>query len=424
MTEIQKKLESYITAEMNYWDFSGVVRIIQNGRILSETCRGYSNIEFGIKNTMETKFTVASVTKQFTAFAIMILHDKGLLQLDEKANLYLPPNMQLPSEIKIHHLLSHTSGLHNNYNFEDDFYVGEDGKPYDKEQFFRNWIIREPIKKPGKEFEYNNSNYNLLAWIIEYVSGQTYNEFLQENIFSKIGMNNTMFDNGQSIIQNKADNYMHDYGKLVRVPYTNNLYSIGAGALVTNCDDLQNWYECLKNRKILSEYAYGIYLSENKNNYCYGLERYEEDRTIKYAHGGDMLGVSAYTQYYFDEDICIIVISNTESLDQYRFGNGIAAILHNKQAPVSYRPGEIFLSPEELEKYTGTYLPGKIHIEQKNGKLYLVRVNQNIHIELYCVGKDSFKRRFEEQQTIHKLISEGDIKPSVWGYELISKQFI
>lgn len=318
-----------------------------------------------IKNTMETKFTVASVAKQFTAFAIMILHDKGLLQLDEKANRYLPPNMQLPSEITVHHLLSHTSGLHNNYNFEDDFYVGEDRKPYNREQFFRNWIIREPIKKPGIEFEYNNSNYNLLAWMIEYVSGQTYNEFLQENIFSKIGMNNTAFDNGLEIIPNKADNYMHDYGKLVRVPYTNNLYSIGAGALVTNCDDLQKWYECLKNRKILSEYAYGIYLSANKNNYCYGLERYEEDGTIKYAHGGDMPGVSAYTQYYFEEDICIIVISNTESLDQYRFGNSIAAILHNKQAPVSYRPEEIFLSPEELEKYTGTYLLGKIHIEQK-----------------------------------------------------------
>ena len=217
---------------------------------------------------------------------------------------------------------------------------------------------------------------------------------------------------------------MHDYGKLVRVPYTNNLYSIGAGALVTNCNDLQKWYECLKNKKILSEYAYGIYLSENKNNYCCGLERYEEDNTIKYAHGGDMLGVSAYTQYYFDEDICIIIISNTESLDQYRFGNGIAAILHNKQASASYRPEEIFLWPEELEKYTGTYLPGKIHIEQKNGKLYLVRVNQNIHIELYCVGRDSFKRRWEEQQTTHKLISGNEVKPSVWGYKLISKQFV
>lgn len=424
MAEIQKSLHSYVTAEMDYWDFSGVVRIIRNGRVLFEACRGYSNIEFGIKNAMETGFSVASVAKQFTAFGIMLLHDKGLLQLDEKANRYLPPSLRLPSEVTVHHLLSHTSGLHNNYNFEDDFYVGEDRRPYDKEYFFRNWIIREPIKKPGKEFEYNNSNYNLLAWIIEYVSGQTYHEFMQENIFSKIGMNHTIFDDGQIIIPNKASNYMRDYGKLVRVPYTNNLYSIGAGALVTNCDDLQKWYACLKHRKILSERAYRIYLSENKNHYCYGLERHEDGRAVRYAHGGDMPGVSAYTQYCFDEDLCVIILSNTESLDQYRFGNGIAAILHDEQAPLSSRPEEIFLPPEELEKYTGTYLPGKIHIEQKNGKLYLVRVNQNIHIELYCVGKDSFKRRWEEQQTIHKLISENNKEPSVWGYERVSRQFV
>lgn len=424
MTEIQKNLNHYITTEMACWNFSGVIRIIQKGGIIFETSRGYSNIEFGIKNTMETRFTVASVAKQFTAFAIMALYDKGLLRLDEKANRYLPSNMQLPSEITVHHLLSHTSGLHNNYNFEDDFYVGEDRKPYDKEYFFRNWIIREPIKKPGDVFDYNNSNYNLLAWIIEHVSGQTYNEFLQQTIFARIGMNNTVFDNGQDIIPGKASNYMHDYGKLVRAPYTNNLYGIGAGALVTNCDDLQKWYECLKNRNILSEHAYGIYLSENKNHYCYGLERHAEGGTVKYAHGGDFLGVSAYTQYYFDEDLCIIIISNTESIDQYRFGNGIAAILHNEQVAASHRPTEILLPPEDLEKYTGTYLPGKIQIEQKNGRLYLVRVNQNIHIELCCVGKDSFKRRCEEQQTIHKLISEGSSRPSVWGYGLKCKQFI
>ena len=423
MTNIQKKLDNYITAEMAYWDFSGVIRIVQKGAVLYETSRGYANIAFGIKNTMQTRFVVASVTKQFTAFAIMILYDKGLLALEEKANRYLPADMQLPSGITVHQLLTHTSGLHNNYNFEDDFYVGEDRKPYNKKQFFTNWIVKEPIKKSGEYFDYNNSNYNLLAWIIESVSGQTYNAFLQEHIFSKLGMNDTIFDNGQDILFNKASNYMHDYGVLIRVPYTNPLYSIGAGALVTNCDDLQKWYQCLKNRDILSERAYTIYLKENINHYCYGLERYYDNGYMKYAHGGDFLGVSAYTQYYFDEDLCIIIISNTESLDQYRFGNGIAAILHNGQASFSQRPKEILMPPEELEKYTGTYLAGKIQIEQKNGKLYLVRVNQNIHIELYCVGKDCFQRRYEEQQTAYKFIEEGDRVPSIWGYQQISKQF-
>ena len=386
--------------------------------------RGYANIEFDIKNDMTTCFTVASVAKQFTAFAIMILYDRGLLELHEKANLYLPSKLQLPTDITVHDLPAHTSGLHNNYNFEDDFYVGEDRLPYNKESFFKDWIIKEPIDEPGKEFHYNNSNYTLLAWIIEHVSGQMYKDFLNSNIFAKLGMRNSAYDNGLDIIPNKASNYMRDYGVLVRVPYTNPLFGIGAGGLVTNCDDLQRWYECLKNRELLSSKAYEIFFAENKNHYCYGLERYEEFGTIKYTHGGDTLGVSAYTQYFFEEDICIIIITNTESLDQYRLGNTLAAIMHGGDAENSRRPDEVVLSPAELERYVGTYLPGKIQIEQKNGKLYLVRVNQNIHIEVYCVEKNCFKRRYEEQQTVHNLLPEGAATPSVWGYELVSKEYL
>lgn len=414
---IQQKLSEYVDSELDYWDFSGVIRIIRGDEILFETSRGYSNIEFGIKNNMTTRFCVASVIKQFTAFAIMLLYDRGLLQLSERADRYLPPNLQLPTDITVHQLLSHTSGLHNNYNFEDDFYVGEDRKPYDQETFFNDWIIRQPMKKPGEEFEYNNSNYTLLAWIIENLSGQSYNTFLKEHIFSRLGMDNSTYDNGQEILRGKADNYMHDYGVLVRVPYTNSLFGIGAGGLVTNCDDLQKWYECLRDRKLLSRQAYELFLTENQNHYCYGLERYAENGRVKYAHGGDFLGVCAYTQYFFDEDLCVLILSNSESLDQYRLGNALAAILHGEQPPHSRRQEEIPLTPEELQQYVGTYLPGKIQIELRDGKLYLVRVNQNIHIELYCVGKHQFKRRCEEQQQIHTLLSEGEHEPSVWGYK-------
>lgn len=264
---ITKNLNDYIISEINYWDFSGVIRVVQSSKTLFETSRGYSNIAFGIKNDMATRFTVASIAKQFTAFAIMLLYDRGLIQLHEKANRYLPSDLQLPTAITVHNLLSHTSGLHNNYNFEDDFYVYEDRKTYDQEEFFKKWILKNPIAKPGETFDYNNSNYTLLAWIIETVSGQTYNEFLTEHIFSKLGMRQTTYDNGKEILRNKAENYLNDYGVLVRAPYTNPLFGIGAGALVTNCDDLQRWYECLKNRELLSEQAYKIFLAENNNHY-------------------------------------------------------------------------------------------------------------------------------------------------------------
>ena len=95
----------------------------------------------------------ASVCKQFTAFAIMLLYDRGLLQLDEEADKYLPDTMQLPAGITVHQLLCHTSGLHNSYNFEDDFYVGADRLPFNREKFFRDWILKDVVSNPKKKEE-------------------------------------------------------------------------------------------------------------------------------------------------------------------------------------------------------------------------------------------------------------------------------
>ena len=253
MNDIHQRLTEFIGWEMEYWDFWGTIRIVKDGKILWETSRGYSCAEFGVKNTMSTRCTIASVSKQFTAFAVMLLYDRGLLSLDEDANAFLPEDMHIPAGITVHDLLAHTSGLYNFYNFEDNFYIGEDRLPYDRKAFLSKWILKQPVNVPGESFNYNNSNYNLLAWIIEYVSKQSYAEFLCENIFLPLGMVSTVFDDGVAVHENKANNYMHDYGKTVRVPYVNNLFLTGAGALVSDCDDLQKWYGCLKQRKLMSE---------------------------------------------------------------------------------------------------------------------------------------------------------------------------
>ena len=160
------------------------------------------------------------------------------------------------------------------------------------------------------------------------------------------------------------------------------------------------------------------------NHYCYGLERHDWNGVTMYAHGGDANGIAAYTQYFFEDDLCIIILSNNESLNQYRLGEGIADILYGKEPKHAARPEEVPVLEEGLRKFTGTYLPGKIHIEVKDGKLCLVRVNQNIHIELYCIGPNTFIRRHEEQSYTHNLLPEGAEKPAVWGYELISKEYI
>ena len=204
--DIQQRLAEFIGRETEYWDFWGTIRVVKGGEILWETSRGYASAEFGVRNTMSTRFTIASVTKQFTAFAVMLLYDRGLLSLDADANRYLPEDMQIPAGISVHDLLAHTSGLYNFYNFEDDFYIGEDRLPYDRKTFLSKWILKQPMNAPGESFNYNNSNYNLLAWIIEYVSKQSYAEFLYGNIFRPLGMVNTVFDDGLAIHENKAAN--------------------------------------------------------------------------------------------------------------------------------------------------------------------------------------------------------------------------
>lgn len=424
MNSLKEKLNAFISREINYWDYSGVIRVVKNGNIIFETNRGFSCLEFNIKNTMQTRFTIGSMTKQFTGFSIMLLYDRGLLQLDEKANKYLPENMQIRPEITVHHLLTHTSGLYNLYNFEDDFFVGADRSPYNKIEYFKKWICKDTGVYPGTKFNYNNSNYNLLAWIVEYVSKAKFSDFIKENIFKPLDMQHSEYDDGKVVIKEKACNYMHDYDTLTRAPYTNNLFHIGAGSLVTNCDDLQRWYLCLKNRELLSQQAYALYFKENSNHYCYGMERHIVNGTIRYSHGGDHLGVSTYMQNYFEDDICIIILSNVESLNQYRLGNSIADILYGMEAKPSLKLDEYPVPITELQNYCGTYLPGKIQMEVKNGKLYLIRANWDIHIEFYCVGHNAFMRRFEEQQEPRVLLSEGALKPSIWGYELVCKELI
>ena len=122
MAKTQSKLNSYITNYMAQWDFFGVVQIIKKGKVLFQNAYGYASVEFGIKNDMNSCFSIASMSKQFTAFAIMILYDKEMLDIDNPARLYLPSYMQIDESITIHHLLSHTSGLFNYYNFENDFF--------------------------------------------------------------------------------------------------------------------------------------------------------------------------------------------------------------------------------------------------------------------------------------------------------------
>lgn len=416
MIEILNKLNTYITNYIAQWDFYGVVQVIKRGKVLFQNAYGYASVEFGIKNTMNSCFSIASMSKQFTAFAIMILYDKKMLDIDNPANLYLPSNMQINESITIHHLLSHTSGLFNFYTFENDFFGGYYRMDYSQSDFFQNYINKQPELVPGTAYDYNNSNYNLLAWIIENVSGEKYGDFIRDNIFLPLEMVNSHIDDGCKIIKNRSNNYVMDFDSIIKCPYYNEKYSIGAGAVVSNCIDLYKWYTCLRDRDIVSSETYARFFRENKNNYCYGLEHHNIYGNSRYSHGGDHLGISTYMQNFFEEDICIIILSNNEAINQYRLGNAISNILHGVDVNVPSKFKEISISKSLLKEYCGTYLKDKIEIELINKKVYFTRFCGNLHIEIYPVGEGEFARRYFDQVNPYKIIKNENNQLVFFGY--------
>ncbi len=229
-------------------------------------------------------------------------------------------------------------------------------------------------------------------------------------------MVNSDVDDSSKLIQNKSCNYVKDFESTIKSPYYNEKFSIGAGAIVSNCDDLYKWYVCLRDRKILSQRAYSRFFNENRNNYCYGLEHHQVYGTDKYSHGGDHLGISTYMQNFFDEDICIIILSNNEEINQYRLGDAISDILHDVDVDIPTKHEEIPITESELQRYCGVYLKDKIHVEYIAGKLYFTRFCGNLHIEIYPVGEGKFVRRHFDQIHPYSIAENENGQMAFFGY--------
>jgi CubicO group peptidase (beta-lactamase class C family) len=418
--ETIKHLKDYTNAYIQLWRFSGVIGVYKNGEPVFESASGKACHEFGIDNTMDTCFSLGSISKQFTAFSVMQLYDKKLIDLHEPANNYLPKELHIDHRITPHHLLSHTSGLNQFYNWEDDFFAEHNRDTYCRQDYFDKYINKPVRFTPGSQFEYNNAGYNILAWIVENMSGLAFGEYLSACIFQPLGMESSALDDGLNIIQGKAFPYQIKDDIPVRCQYYNEKFSIGAGAVVSNCRDLLTWYRCLKNRQLLSGSAYQLFFAEHLSGYCYGLNHDAVNGRDRYYHGGDHFGVMAYIQYFFDEDVCMIVMANQECGNHYRIGDAIRTIYYENKYESPQRIAETTLTEEEARLYEGTYLQHKIEIRRNGNHLDYFRCNGEMKISMYPAGLHQFARKWDDQNSPSKFDVTEDGKVIFQGFEKIN----
>lgn len=320
---IQEVVEDYVSKGL----LNGSILVAHKDNIIYQGSFGYANIETKDTITSKTLFPIASLTKSFTATAIMILQEKGKLSIDDKIGKYmeLPPTV---NDIPIKNLMNMTSGL---------FDYWENDVKNDKDSILKFHYESDSLYFPtNSKFQYSNSNYFFLGLLIESVSGMTYNDFLSENIFKPAGMNNTFVYDGneyQRAIGYDENRSINDY-----------LITTADGGILSNLEDLYLWDKALSNNTILTKESknrmfkpmqldngelvnYGLGWERGENQTSLFAYLFKKPKNIVY-HMGGLAGFAAYNQYDINNDLYFIILSNQRRTELFGLKNDVHKALY------------------------------------------------------------------------------------------------
>lgn len=313
---LERKIDSLIRTEFNNSNEPGAAFLIsRNGKPLYKKAFGLANMELEVKMTPDNVFQIGSMTKQFTAIAILILEEQGKLSVNDPISKFIPdyPN---GNNITISHLLTHTSGIKDFTKMKTISGIAQkEMTPKAMLDFFKD----EPVDfSPGEKFEYNNSGYIVLGYLIGLTSGKTYEEFIQENIFDKIGMENSYYASDRKVIKNRAYGYHQKSYGFVNKTVINFSVPFSSGSLMSTLDDMLKWQNALNQNVLLRpENLVKAFTNQSLNNgekigYGYGWHIKNSDSILSREHGGSIFGFKSMGVYLPKKDIYVLGFSNCD----------------------------------------------------------------------------------------------------------------
>ena len=342
---LQQVVQPYVDAQM----FMGSVLVAQKGKVLFSKSYGWADLEWNIPNSPTARFQIASVTKQFTAAAILLLEERGKLKTDDLVKKYLPDAPASWDKITIYNLLTMTSGL-------ADHAADYEPTPPDRLIF-----TNKPLEfHPGEKWDYKNTNYLVLGYLLEKVSGQSYAAFLQENIFKPLGMNDSGLDSNVSIVPHRASGYLPGADGIENAERVNIGGALSAGGLYSTTEDLLRWEEGLFGGKVLRPSSLHKMTTPFKhttlnNDYACGLYINHVNGRLLIDYDGNNIGFTSQMAYYPEEGLAVIVLTNLNSYATARINTALAAVIHGETVAFTPPPREIPVPREILARYVGTY---------------------------------------------------------------------
>ena len=355
------KIDELLNQYYKFQEFNGAALVAEEGRVIYKKGFGMADMEWNIPNTPDTRFRLGPMTKQFTAMIILQLVEEGKLKLDVPITTYIPDYPKdKGEEITIHNLLTHTSGIPNYTDLAS--FSGIMRNPVTPINLIKTFWNLPLDFEPGTKFKYSNSGYIVLGYIIEKVTGKSYEEVLKEKIFEPLGMKNSGYDHTSAIIPKRASGYNKAGTDYFNATYLDMSVPFSAGALYSTVEDLYIWDQALYTQKLLSKkYMYKIFTPYSKPpfadgyGYGWGISKKHFDN-IKDSlnivlHGGTINGFNSIIERITNNKDLIVLLNNTGVTKLNEMSNKIIDILYEQRYEMPEKP--LLLSFSEILKADG-----------------------------------------------------------------------
>jgi CubicO group peptidase (beta-lactamase class C family) len=347
------RMEEVVQTYVRDKTFMGTVLVARGDDVILSKGYGSANLEWDIPNTPATKLRLGSVTKQFTAAAILLLEERGKLTLEDPIKKHLPDAPAAWDGITIFHLLTHTSGIPNFTSLAGYRSLKLEDTPVAKTIAA---VRDKPLDFiPGEKMSYSNSGYLVLGHAIERVTGASYEKFVTDNIFTPLGMKDSGYDSNTVVISRRAAGYMPSAKGPVNAGYVHMSVPHAAGALYSTTEDLLRWEQGLFGGTVISAASLAKMTTPFKSDYALGVVVQTASGRRVIQHGGGIDGFNTFLAYYPDTKVTVAVLGNLNGQAPTQIATKLAELAHGGVVALTSERKQITLPAATLSKYVGTY---------------------------------------------------------------------
>ena len=369
--------------------------VVKDGQVMLRKGYGMANLELAVPVSPDMVFEIGSITKQFTAAAILLLQERGKLRLEDPLTKYLPDYPMHGETITLEHLLTHTSGIPSYTGMPEWLpHVREDMKVEDLIALFKD----KPLEfKPGEQWRYDNSGYILLGAVIEKASGKSYEQFVEEEIFQKLGMTHSRYGHAEEVIPLRASGYGRDAKGFRNANYLSMTQPYAAGSLMSTVDDLALWDRALAGETLLEQasldrmFTPARLTSGRSTRYGFGLVVYDFEGRRVIEHGGGIFGFVSFLMRVPEERLFVAILSNNEAASTPPESLALRIVAKALGKPLEERKG-LALDPATLDEYVGVYRfdDGATRTITREGTKLFAQRSGGDRYEILAMVRDAF----------------------------------